>query len=331
MSADLPIFRCIRRQQETYDVVSWQFVPLNGDLPATLAGQCVTMHTMMDGKELCRAYTLSSSPQDPFWQVTIKAAGAVSQYLLQNLHEGAQVALDGPFGDFHLTKHPSARPLLLSAGSGITPMWSIVRDELAKNPQADIRFIHSARSRQDLIFAPELELLAKSHRGLHHAWVLEECEAEHPWQGRLTAAMLLELAPDLLTRDVYLCGPTAYMAAVRALLAELGLPASQLHQESFGDLAPKAETAAAASFALTISKSGKVVSIAAGQTLLDALEAAGETMPAACRAGVCGACRCTTSGAIERLSDMTLSEQDLQNGVALACSCIAKGDVSIDF
>ncbi|MGL5290589.1 MAG: 2Fe-2S iron-sulfur cluster-binding protein [Vibrionaceae bacterium] len=330
MSADLPIFRCIHRKQEAHDVVSWQFVPLSGALPAALAGQCVTMHITMDGKALSRAYTLSSSPQDPFWQITIKAAGEVSQYLLENLHEGAQVQIDGPFGDFHLTKYPSARPLLLSAGSGITPMWSMLRDELAKNSNADIRFIHSARSRQDLIFATELKALAREHRGLEYAWVLEESEAEYPWQGRLTAAMLLKLAPDLLTRDVYLCGPSAYMQAVSELLAQLGLPADQLHQESFGVPVLKKD-AAQASFSLTISKSGKVVKIAPGQTLLAALEMAGETMPTACRAGVCGACRCTVDGAIERLSIATLSEQELQKGMALACSCVALSDVSIDF
>ncbi len=68
-----------------------------------------------------------------------------------------------------------------------------------------------------------------------------------------------------------------------------------------------------------------------GQTLLAALEEAGETLMAACRAGVCGACRCTTTGEIERQSVMTLSVQDLESGVALACSCTAKGDIGVDY
>ena len=84
-------------------------------------------------------------------------------------------------------------------------------------------------------------------------------------------------------------------------------------------------------FWLTLKKSGKKVKILPGQTLLAALEGAGETMMAACRAGVCGACRCTTTGEIERQSVMTLSAQDLESGVALACSCTARGDVSLDY
>ncbi|WP_139751302.1 hybrid-cluster NAD(P)-dependent oxidoreductase [Aeromonas media] len=327
--------RCIGRRADTHDVTSWQFVATEGTLPAVLAGQCVTLHTEIDGKPQCRAYTLSSSPQDPFWQVTIKDVGLVSHHLHQTLQLGDEIRVDGPFGDFNLAVLPCERPLLLSAGSGITPMWAMLRDELAKRPNADIRFIHSARSPEDVIFASDLAALAEAHAGVRHALVLEQAPAAYPWVGRLTPAMLRELVPDLLARHVYLCGPAPYMAAVCTMLAELGLPAEQLHQESFGLPAGTSSTAPVAAgsdhFWLTLKKSGKKVKILPGQTLLAALEGAGETMVAACRAGVCGACRCTTEGEIERQSVMTLSAQDLESGVALACSCTIRGDVSVDY
>ncbi|HDX8369663.1 hybrid-cluster NAD(P)-dependent oxidoreductase [Aeromonas dhakensis] len=331
--------RCIGRRADTHDVASWQFVPQTGSLPAVLAGQCVTLHTEIDGKPHCRAYTLSSSPRDPFWQVTIKDVGLVSHHLHQTLQVGDEIRVDGPFGDFNLTALPCKRPLLLSAGSGITPMWAMLRDELAKRPDTDIRFIHSARSPEDVIFADDLAALAAAHSGVRHALVLEkvgeETQTAHPWIGRLTPDMLRELAPDLLARHVYLCGPAPYMTAVCTMLAELGLPAAQLHQESFGLPAVTSSEvpveAGSDHFWLTLKKSGKKVKILPGQTLLAALEGAGETMMAACRAGVCGACRCTTEGEIERQSVMTLSPQDLESGVALACSCTARGDVSIDY
>lgn len=331
--------RCIGRRADTHDVASWQFVLQTGSLPAVLAGQCVTLHTEIDGKPHCRAYTLSSSPQDGCWQVTIKDVGLVSHHLHQTLQVGDELRVDGPFGDFHLTALPCERPLLLSAGSGITPMWAMLRDELAKRPDADIRFIHSARSPEDVIFADDLAALAAAHSGVRHALVLEQVREEaptaYPWVGRLTPDMLRELAPDLLARHVYLCGPAPYMTAVCTMLAELGLPAAQLHQESFGLPAATSSTAPVAAgsdhFWLTLKKSGKKVKILPGQTLLAALEGAGETMMAACRAGVCGACRCTTEGEIERQSVMTLSAQDLESGVALACSCTASGDVSVDY
>ena len=327
--------RCIGRRADTHDVTSWQFVATEGTLPAVLAGQCVTLHTEIDGKPQCRAYTLSSSPQDPFWQVTIKDVGLVSHHLHQTLQLGDEIRVDGPFGDFNLAVLHCERPLLLSAGSGITPMWAMLRDELAKRPNADIRFIHSARSPEDVIFASDLAALAEAHAGVRHALVLEQAPAAYPWVGRLTPAMLRELAPDLLARHVYLCGPAPYMAAVCTMLAELGLPAEQLHQESFGLPAGTSSTAPVAAgsdhFWLTLKKSGKKVKILPGQTLLAALEGAGETMVAACRAGVCGACRCTTEGEIERQSVMTLSAQDLERGVALACSCTIRGDVSVDY
>lgn len=323
--------RCIGRRADTHDVASWQFAPLTGTLPPVLAGQCVTLHTAIDGQPQCRAYTLSSSPQDGFWQVTIKDVGLVSHHLHQSLQVGDEIRVDGPFGDFHLSALPCERPLLLSAGSGITPMWAMLRDELAKRPDVDIRFIHSARSPEDVIFAGELAALAKAHTGVRSALVLEAAPEPHPWVGRLTPEMLKELAPDLLSRHVYLCGPAPYMAAVSAMLVELGLPAEQLHQESFGLPATAPVAASSDHFWLTLKKSGKKVKILPGQTLLAALEGAGETMMAACRAGVCGACRCTTTGEIERQSVMTLSAQDLESGVALACSCTAKGDIGLDY
>ncbi|HHQ4940070.1 TPA: FAD-binding oxidoreductase [Aeromonas veronii] len=322
---------CIGRQQNTHDVVSWQLAPLSGSLPPVLAGQCITLHTEIDGQPECRAYTLSSSPQDACWQVTIKDVGLVSHHLHQTLQVGDKIRVDGPFGDFNLTALPCERPLLLSAGSGITPMWAMLRDELAKRPDADIRFIHSARSPADVIFADELATLAAAHSGVRHALILEEAPADHPWIGRLTPAMLAELAPDLRERHVYLCGPAPYMAAVKTMLAELGLPQEQLHQESFGLPPVEPATTTSDHFWLTLKKSGKKVKILPGQTLLAALEAAGETIMAACRAGVCGSCRCTTTGDIERQSVMTLSAQDLESGVALACSCTAKGDISLDY
>ncbi|KTA86251.1 hybrid-cluster NAD(P)-dependent oxidoreductase [Aeromonas salmonicida] len=326
---------CIGRRADTNDVVSWQFMPLAGSLPPVLAGQCVTLHTEIDGQPMCRAYTLSSCPQDDFWQVTIKDVGRVSHHLHQSLQVGDEIRVDGPFGDFNLTALPCERPLLLSAGSGITPMWAMLRDELDKRPEVDIRFIHSARSPADVIFADDLAALAEAHAGLRHALVLErvleQASADHPWVGRLSPDMLRELAPDLLARHVYLCGPAPYMAAVSSMLAELGLPAEQLHQESFGLVEAAPVAVGSDHFWLTLKKSGKKVKILPGQTLLAALEGAGETMMAACRSGVCGACRCTTIGEIERQSVMTLSAQDLEIGVALACSCTAKGDISLDY
>lgn len=316
------------RIEETHDVTSWRLAPQTGALPPVLAGQCITIHTDMDGAAHARAYTLSSSPHDPFWQITVKGVGRVSHHLRQTLRVGDSLTVDGPFGEFYLTAEGAMPPLLLSAGSGITPMWAMARDLLARDPAADIRFIHSARSPQDLIFAEPLQALAEAHSGLRVAHVLEQAPATHPWQGRLDAAMLRELAPDLLTREVYLCGPAPYMAAVVTLLRELGLPDAQLHQESFG-LPEAAPASAEEHFWLTLAKQGKRVKILPGQTLLAAVEAAGGSMPFACRAGVCGACRCTVEGEVERQSVVTLSAADIEAGVVLACACLAKGDIEI--
>src|SRR5690606_33214816 len=119
-----------------------------------------------------------------------KDVGRVSHHLHQSLQVGDEIRVDGPFGNFNLTALPCEWPLFLSAGSGITPMWAMLRDELAKRPEADIRFIHSARSPADVIFSDGLAALAESHPGVRHALVLEEVLEEaptaYPWVGRLS-------------------------------------------------------------------------------------------------------------------------------------------------
>lgn len=334
MSLSALTLDCRARIQETHDVVSWQFINPHGPLPRVLAGQCITVHCQIEGKAQSRAYTLSSSPQDDYWQITVKDVGYVSHHLHQQLQVGDKIKVEGPFGEFHLTVQPSARPLLLSAGSGITPMWAILRDALAKQSDADIVFIHSARSVHDVIFGQALKCLTNQYPSVKQAVILEQSDSSYPWQGRLTRQQLQTLVPDLLSRDIYLCGPAPYMSAVTQLLAELGVSDSKIHTESFATPAQKPAStplSERAHFWLTVANSGKKVKILPGQTLLAALEAAGEPIASACRAGVCGVCRCTTTGHIERQSVVTLSEQELAQGVVLACSCIAHDDIEVTF
>lgn len=314
------------RLEETHDVTSWRLLPAAGStLPPVQAGQCITVHCDLDGEPVSRAYTLSSAPQDPYWQITIKEVGRVSAHLRQHLQVGDSLTVNGPFGEF--VARQGRAPLLLSAGSGITPMWAMARTALAQDADADIRFIHSARSEQDVIFAQGLGELALHYPGFRLAAVLEQSAPDHPWQGRLSAGMLRELAPDLLARDVYLCGPAPYMAAVEAILAELGLPAEQLLLESFGQPEPAADVSGEAHFWFDLAKRGKRVKILPGQTLLAAAEAAGESIPFACRAGVCGACKVTVSGDVERQSTVSLTSDEIAAGVVLACACTARSDI----
>ncbi|MGL5947752.1 MAG: 2Fe-2S iron-sulfur cluster-binding protein [Aeromonas sp.] len=332
---------CTQRDQETADVVTWHFAAASGLLPSTYAGQCVTLHTQLNGAPATRAYTLSSAPHEAHWAITIKDVGDVSGHLQQTLQVGDSIEAEGPFGEFHWGRLACAKPLFLSAGSGITPMWSMLKSALQQDPALNAQFIHSARSANDVIFATPLAALSAQHPQLKTATILETCAADYPYAGRLSAAHLTALVPDLLERTVFLCGPAPYMASAGQLLAELGLPATRIFQESFGaPAAPQAsspsatdasETAGRDHFWLTLKQSGKKIKIVPGQTLLAALEDAGEILPVACRAGVCGACRCTATGDFARQSVVSLSADELARGVALACSCTANGDLTVDY
>ena len=234
---------CVERWNETVDVVSFRFQagePMKFDYKP---GQFMTLVLEINGDQVCRSYTLSSSPSRPYsLMVTIKrvAGGLVSNYLIDHLQPGQRVRVLPPMGQFNLVDIPATKYLFLSAGCGITPMYSMSRYLTDTQIDADIAFVHSARSDADIIFKSSLETMANRFNAFKLSYALESAAASLLFSpkisfdiGRLTAQMLQTLVPDVAERTVYLCGPEPYMQAVKALLAELNFDMSRLHHESF--------------------------------------------------------------------------------------------------
>ncbi|TIL41656.1 hypothetical protein [Mesorhizobium sp.] len=161
--------------------------------------------------------------------------GLVSSWLHDNLRPGHDIEIEGPVGRFNFDDLPCEKPLFLSGGSGITPVKSMLRALTDRASGHDIRFIHCARTADDIVFRSELEALAARFSNIDVSFV---CSQEgSAWQGptgRIDGPMLLRLAPDLHQRTLYLCGPEPFMRTVRACLAEIGIAFSQYHEESFG-------------------------------------------------------------------------------------------------
>ncbi|MFT5788700.1 MAG: NADH oxidoreductase Hcr, partial [Shewanella sp.] len=273
--------------------------------------------------------------------------GKVSNYLANNLDIGHVVRALGPDGAFNLIDIEAENYLFLSAGCGITPMYSMSRWLADTQISPDVCFLHSAKSTEDLIFKDSLEQIAERSRQFKLNYILENVDAEpcahvDAEAGRLSADNLQRLVPDFQSRTVFVCGPEPYMAAVKTLLESLSFNMAQFNQESFGsfkgdlgELAAAKESNAntksndASGFMLRIGD--RTRSLTRGQTVLDGVEAEGLPIIAACRSGVCGACKCkVVEGETESSSQMSLTADEIAQGYVLACSTKLKSDVTLE-
>ncbi|NJR48335.1 MAG: FHA domain-containing protein [Leptolyngbyaceae cyanobacterium CSU_1_3] len=241
--------RCCRIIDETPDVKTFCFVADPLVLFCYQPGQFVTLEVVIDGKPVLRCYSISSSPTRPYHlSLTVKRVprpanqpelppGLVSNWLHDHLKVGDRVKIiGGAMGQFTCLPNLPAKLLLISAGSGITPMMSMLRwlyDTLAT---CDIIFLYSASSPEDIVFRAELETLAAQMPNLRLAITVTQ-PVKQTWMGltgRISQSLLPLVAPDLCDRSVYVCGSEGFMQGIRSLLESMKFPMQQYHEESFG-------------------------------------------------------------------------------------------------
>jgi NADH oxidoreductase Hcr len=329
---------CVEKWNETHDVVSFRFQGLTPVKFNFKPGQFITFKLAINGDKVYRSYTISSSPSRPFsLVVTIKkiAGGVVSNYLTESLNVGDEVTVTGPDGIFNLVDIEADKYLFLSAGCGVTPMHSMSRWLCDTTTDSDIAFVHSAKTVDDIMFANSMASMASRSQYFNLNYVLESegnkqnltdkhastgCES-----GRLSLETLIKLVPDYQQRTVFVCGPEPYMAAVKLMLEAAEFDMSQFNQESFGASSAMGVKAAMESNPSTeqfmLSIGDKQIPLTGNQTLLDGIESAKLPIIAACRSGVCGACKCqVVSGTTESSSKMALTAEEIAAGFVLACS-----------
>jgi glycine betaine catabolism B len=242
--------RCIRIIEETADAKTFRFVAEPPVLFSYKPGQFVTLDLEIDGKQISRSYSISSTPSRPHTlEITVKRVpssapdlprGLVSNWLNDNLQVGDRIKLSGPMGKFTCFTYPAPKLLFLSAGSGITPMMGMSRWIHDTGADCDVVFFHSARTANDVIFRDELELLATRQQNFHLAISLTGKPSSMGLKGRLSPAMLKVICPDFADRVVFVCGSSSFMDSTKKMLAELDFPMTNYHQESFGSPKKKA-------------------------------------------------------------------------------------------
>jgi ferredoxin-NADP reductase len=278
--------RIERIQPETADAATILIKP-GWEWQGHEPGQYLRIGMAVDGVHHWRAYSLTSDPgrEDGCISITPKLveAGKVSPFLVRHAHAGSIVRLGGVEGTFTLPDPLPARLLFVSAGSGITPIMSMLRALARRGALSDVRLLHSARTRDDVIFGAELRALAQRHPGfaLH-----EQHTAE---MGRIGPHDLDELCPDWRDREAFVSGPADMLDALHRHW-ELHGDVERLHTERFQPLIGSEDAERGEGGRISFLKSGVQASSDGLTPILVAGEEAGATLPYGCRMGICHTC-----------------------------------------
>jgi glycine betaine catabolism B len=358
---DRTVLVCSAVSDITHDVKNFVFEPQGERTFQFAAGQFLTLLLEIDGHPVNRCYTISSPPTRPHRiAITVKRVngGPVSNWLHDNVVPGTEIAAMAPLGAFTLSRQPADRLLFLSAGSGITPLMSMTRTLYDLGSEADVVFVHSARTPADIVFRHELaaiEAVMPSFRVVH------VCENDYPserWggmRGRLSRDMLRTLVPDLHERVTFTCGPVLYMESARRILADLDYDMGNYHEESFtfddpgepggapppegvqyDDIAvtPPAgglEDGSVATYAVEFVRSGRTISCRADENVLDAALAAGLRLPSSCTQGMCGTCKVSKlAGEVDMHHNGGIRPREVAADKILVCCSKPLSDLTID-
>jgi 3-ketosteroid 9alpha-monooxygenase subunit B len=331
----VPVAEVIRETSEASSLVLDVPPALSGTF-AYRPGQFITVRVPSDRTgSVARCYSLCSSPQaGDLPAITVKrtAGGYASNWLLDNVAAGTVLDLLPPAGTF-CPRSLDGEFLLFAAGSGSTPIMSILKSVLATG-RGRVALVYANRDDQSVIFTSELRKIAAVAGG--RLVVMHWLDSV---QGTPTAAGLAALAEPYATWQPYICGPDPFLTVVRAALAQLGVPAKRIRAERFLSLAenPFEESPAtgglAASLTVDLDGATRVLPWPPGTRMLDVLIGAGLTAPYSCRQGICGACACQlTAGRVEMTHNEVLEPADLADGYILACQSVPlTPDVSITY
>lgn len=340
-------------RRETPDTVSIAFhiPPELKDQFAFLQGQNITIRHRLGGGEIRRSYSICSSPLENELRIAVKRVdgGLFSAFANDGLGKGDRLEVLPPSGKFHTHLDPgqSKNYLAFAAGSGITPILSLIKTTLAVEPASTFTLVYGNRTRNSIIFREELEGLKNRymHRlSLHH--ILSREITDTPlYQGRITADKCTQLCDKLIDvtmmDEIFLCGPADMIFAVRDRLKSMGVDGKKIHFELFttqdrannpGDTlqksttsttGPTANTPAGASASVTIRLDGHLYEFELpydGDPILQAALSLGVDLPYACKGGVCCTCRAKLiEGKVDMDINYALEEDELAQGFILTC------------
>ena len=331
--------------EETHDTKTYRFVGEQPLLFSYRPGQFVTFNLNIDGKEVKRSYSMSSSPSRPhLMEVTIKRVpgGLVSNWFCDQVKLGDVLTVKGPSGKFTCFDYPSNKMLFIGAGSGITPVVSMCRWIGDTASDVDVKLLASFKSPTDIVFRKEFETWAARNRRFEVAITLTSgWHGTDYWtgfRGRLSEQMLNVFVSDLHDRHVFMCGPEPFADGVKKILRDVGFNLANLHTESFGSGRSAQGSKGGGrtlelkgpQHKLTFTKSGITVACDEHVTLLELAEAHGIEIEYSCRVGSCGACEAKCKGDVKVSEECEIDAKTKAAGFIYTCCSRSLGDLELE-
>ncbi|MEV7780290.1 1,2-phenylacetyl-CoA epoxidase subunit PaaE [Kitasatospora sp. NPDC088351] len=312
-------------------------------------GQTLTLRREVDGVDERRSYSICAPVGGPL-RIAVREVpgGLFSQWLVREARPGEEVEVLTPTGLFTPELGVPADHVLLAAGSGITPMLSIAASVLAADRVSTVTLFYGNRRSDTVMFADELADLKDRHLGrfqLVHVLSRESRDAEL-LSGRLDPERVEALLKALVDVETvghwWLCGPFGMVAGAKDLLAGLGVPTGQVHQELFHaedePVAERVEEAPAGGGAhsevtVVLDGRGSTLSLPRDRSILDGAQRTRPDLPFACKGGVCGTCRAlVTEGEVAMRRNFALEEKELAASYVLTCQARPLTDrVTVDY
>ncbi len=309
------------------------------DTFAWRAGQHLSIRFKVDSQEVRRSYSISSSPVsgDPM-RITVKRVkgGLISNHVNDTIKKGDVIDVMPPFGSFCLDAEPCERRThyFFGAGSGITPLYSMLHSVLCNEPHSVAHLVYGNKSVDNILFRDKLNKLTEQYGKrisvMHVLSAATMWEQFDYWRKGVVdtaaiEAMIAEKPPYQQNTQYYVCGPGSMNESVKAALKSLDVPANRIHSENYGGAIETDDSVDGIPATADIILTGKDhdISIARNQTILDAVLKAGLNPPFSCQSGVCGACRAKLiNGAVHMRTRMALDDVEVDNGTILTCQSL---------
>ena len=344
----------IHRETKDCSVITFEIPEgLKNDFKYT-QGQHLTLKATIDGQEARRSYSLCSSPAEHKWQVAVKKinGGLFSSFVNDTLKKGDFLDIMPPNGVFftEVSSSNSKNYIAFAAGSGITPILSIIKTHLALEPKSTFKLFYLNRTVKSIIFKEEIELLKNRYLGrfeIFHFLTKEHRNIEL-LNGRFTKEKLQILTDKIIdvpsTDECFICGPEEMIFLIRDELVAAGLPKEKVHFELF-TTGNSVEDKQRINKILEHKVEGTEVTILDGgkefhftmeddfDNILDGALAAGADLPFACKGGVCSTCRCKViEGTVEMKVNYALDENEVAKNYILSCQAVPTSKrVVVDF
>lgn len=344
----------IYKETEDTSVITF-YVPFElQDVFRFRQGQHLTLKANINGEDIRRSYSLCSGPSENQWKVAVKLipGGKFSSYVNNELKANDDIEVMSPSGTFgvEVNAQKAKNYLFFAAGSGITPVLSMIKAHLKSEPHSTCKLFYVNKTAKSIIFKEELEQLRNTYFGrleIYYFLTKERRDIEL-FNGRFDDDKMKVLTKTFIdipdTSEVFLCGPEKMVHFVSDYLIKAGLPKELVHYELFvtglsDEDIKRAERLAKQNVEgveITIVDGGKEFAFTMTKeydNILDAALGAGADLPFACKGGVCSTCKCEVKeGSVEMKINYALDDKEVSQNLVLSCQAVPTSDkVVVDF